>query len=458
MSISRSLQTISALIVLFVLARFLLTPEELSHYRKLWPFYSLFGPVVISAVVNAAYFHGSDHSDTRSSLQQATRLLILGGLLVGVSAYLAADFLAAYFNIPDKSDAFVLFSIYATVAIWGSLAEPLFVLTQHKRKLPIYTFCFTLVDIASILIPFGLGLQVIEVLQWMILAQISRQLVLIPLYIKWLRPLPKPKQRILFVENRVLMYALGMGMLALAGVGTVEIDRFIVGRLLDDTSFILYDIGARKLPFISIITASVTSAIVAGYAAQVVKGIYTDALAKIQRTTNMLSEALLPMLVVLACGAPSLVALIFGEEYRGAGPVFAWFIVALMSNILFPHALVLASGRSMINVLGSVAELFINVALSLWLINYWGIVGVAIASAIAHWVYTLSMMVYCRSQFSIPMRDFLPKAPKVVRIVVIAFAGLAAWYLNDEQSWLIILVIIPVGIYSLYRLVPVKKV
>jgi len=451
MSISRSLQTISALIVLFVLARFLLTPEELSHYRKLWPFYSLFGPVVVSAVVNAAYFHGSDHSDIRSSLIQATRLLILGGLLVGISSYLASDFLAAYFNIPDKSDAFALFAIYATVAIWGSLAEPLFVLTKHKRKLPVYTFCFTLIDIASILIPFGLGLSIVDVLKWMILAQISRQLVLIPLYIKWLRPLPKPKKRILFVENRVFMYALGMAMLAMAGVGTVEIDRFIVGRLLDDTAFILYDVGARKLPFISIITASVTSAIVAGYAAQVSKGLFTDALAKIKRTTNMLSEALLPMLVVLAFGAPSIVALIFGEEYRGAGPVFAWFVIALMSNILFPHALVLASGRSMINVLGSVAELLINVALSLWLINEWGIVGVAIASAIAHWVYTITMMIYCRAQFNISLRNFLPQTPNVVRVIVIVIAGIAAWYLNEEQSWLILLVIIPVGIYSLYR-------
>src|SRR5690606_7485180 len=212
MSISRSLQTISALIVLFVLARFLLTPEELSHYRKLWPFYSLFGPVVVSAVVNAAYFHGSDRSDVRSSLQQATRLLILGGLLVGLVAYLASDFLAVYFNIPDKSNEFALFAIYAMVAIWGSLAEPLFVLTQHKRTLPVYTFCYTSVDIASILIPFGLGLPIVEVLQSMILAQISRQLVLIPLYIKWLRSLPKPSKRVYFVEKRVFMYAIGMAM------------------------------------------------------------------------------------------------------------------------------------------------------------------------------------------------------------------------------------------------------
>jgi len=408
MSLARSFPTISAFIVLFVLARYLLEPEELAYYRKLWPFFSLWGPVVISAVVNAAYFRGSKPDTIRAALRQTAIMLFLGGLLVGGSAWVLSDMLAGFFKVPFLVDAYALFGVYAMVAIWGSATEPVFVLNGKRGLLPMVTAFFTVVDMAAILIPFWLGSNLTTVLYWMIFAQLSRQLVILPLFAKWFRDLPPELEKITYFDKKVLFYAGGMALLSLSGVGAAEIDRFIVGRFLDDTSFILYDIGARKLPFVAILTASVTSALVAGYAAQVAQGEYAQALNKIKRSTTVLLRLLLPTVIFLVVAAEPFVAFIFGGTYAGSGIVFAWFLIALLSNLFFPQSLIMATGRVNVNVIGAIGELIVNVAFSLVLVREYGIAGVAFSTAIAHWLYTLAMATYCKVKLGVHPASFLP--------------------------------------------------
>jgi len=449
MSLARSFPTISAFIVLFVLARYILEPEELAHYRKLWPFFSLWGPVVISAIVNAAYFRGSSPDSLRSTLRQTVAMFFVGGLVVGGSAWFLSDILAAFFKVPFLGDAYALFGLYAMVAIWGSVAEPMFVLTGRRASLPVLTASFTLVDVAAILIPFWMGADLTTVVKWMILSQVARQLLILPLLAKWIRALPSEIAKSAFFDKKVLYYAGGMALLSLSGVGAAEMDRFIVGRFLDDTSFILYDIGSRKLPFVTILTASVTSAIVAGYALQVGRGEYAQALHKIKRSTTGLVRLLMPTILFLAVAAEPFVAFIFGDAYAGAGVVFAWFLVALLSNVLFPQSLVMATGRVNVNVLAAVGELMVNVGLSLVLVHDFGIAGVAFSTAIAHWMYTLTMIGYCKLKLGIHPTSFLPDKLDPSFYVLLALGGSLAWISHSFDEVLVLAFYVPVALFTI---------
>jgi O-antigen/teichoic acid export membrane protein len=449
MSLARSFPTISAFIVLFVLARYLLEPEELAHYRKLWPFFSLWGPVVISAIVNAAYFRGSSPDLLRSTLQQTVAMVFLGGLVVGGSAWFLSDDLATFFKVPFLSDAYALFGFYAMVAIWGSVAEPVFVLTGRRASLPALTASFTLVDMAAILIPFWMGADLTTVVKWMILSQIARQLLIIPLLTKWMSTLPIEMAKSAFFDKKVLQYAGGMALLSLSGVGAAEMDRFIVGRFLDDTSFILYDIGSRKLPFVTILTASVTSAIVAGYAFQVGRGEYVQALHKIKRSTTGLIQLLMPSVLFLAVAAEPFVVFIFGDAYAGAGIVFGWSLVALMSNVFFPQSLVMATGRVNVNVIAAVGEMLVNVGLSLLLVRDFGITGVAFSTAIAHWLYTLTMIGYCKLKLGIHPSSFMPNKLDWSFYAMVVLGGALGWISHRFDEVLVFVFYVPIGLLTI---------
>jgi O-antigen/teichoic acid export membrane protein len=449
MSLARSFPTISAFIVLFVLARYLLEPSELAHYRKLWPFFSLWGPVVISAIVNAAYYRGSNPELIRATLRQTVVMFFFGGLLVGGSAWILSDTLAAFFKVPFLVEAYAIFGIYSMVAIWGSAAEPVFVLSGKRGSLPLLTALFTLFDMAAILIPFWMGADLITVVKWMILAQLARQLFLVPLFAKWFRELPTERVKTAFFDKTVLLYAGGMALLSLSGVGAAEIDRFIVGRFLDDTAFILYDIGARKLPFVTILTASVTSAIVAGYAAHVSRGEYSQALHKIKRSTTGLIRLLLPSVVFLAIAAEPFVVLIFGESYAGSGVVFAWFLIALLSNAFFPQSLIMATGRVNVNVIGAVGELVVNIGLSLILVRDFGIAGVAFSTAVAHWMYTFAMAAYCRVKLGVQASSFLPEPLGWSFYALLAISAALALLSLGFSDVLVLAFYVPIGIMTL---------
>jgi O-antigen/teichoic acid export membrane protein len=449
MSLARSFPTISAFIVLFVLARYLLEPQELAHYRKLWPFFSLWGPVVISAIANAAYYRGSDPDSLRSTLRLFIAMFFMGGLLVGGSAWLMSGVLAEFFKVPFLVETYAWFGIYAMVAIWGSASEPIFVLNGRRGLLPVFTASFTVVDMVAILLPFWLGADLITVIKWMIISQLARQIVLMPLFAKWLNELPAENTKIVFFDQKVFYYAAGMALLSLSGVGAAEIDRFIVGRFLDDTSFILYDIGARKLPFVTILTASVTSAIVAGYAAHVARGDYSHALRKIKRSTTGLMRMLLPSITFLIVAAEPFVAFIFGDTYAGSGIVFAWFLVALLSNIFFPQSLIMATGRVNVNVFGAMGELLVNVGLSLILVQSHGIAGVAFSTAIAHWFYTFMMLIYCKVKLGVPPQSFYADAQGWSFYALIAFSGILAWVSLSFGEALVLVFYLPIGILTI---------
>jgi O-antigen/teichoic acid export membrane protein len=450
MSLARSLPTLSAFVVLFVLARYLLDPDELAHYRKLWPFFSLWGPVVISAIVNAAYFRGSDPAHARVALRQTALMFLLGGMMVGGSAWVLSNYLAVFFQVPFLADAYALFGVYAMVAIWGAITEPLFVLSGRRQYLPAVAAIFTTVDVAAILIPFSTGADLMTVVSWMIIAQVARQLVLMPLFVKWYTGSARENGKSSLLDGKVLSYAGGMALLSLSGVGASEIDRFIVGRFLDDTAFILYDVGARKLPFITILTASVTSAIVAGYASQVAEGSYSGALHKIKRSTTSLVRLLLPTVMFLAIAAEPFVALIFGESYAGSGVVFAWFLFALLSNMFFPHSLVMATGRVRINVMGALFELLVNIILSLLLVRDFGIAGVAFASAVAHWCYTLAMAVYCKLRLDVGIKAFLPDSLGLAFYLMVLFSGVLAWLSLGVAMEFLPIFYLPVALATLW--------
>lgn len=448
MSLARALPTVSAFVVLFVLARFLLAPEELAHYRKLWPFFSLWAPVVISAIVNAAYFKGSDPVYARAAMSQTVTLFFVGGFFVGGSALLLSGVLAQFFNVPHLGLAYAWFGVYATAAIWGSSAEPIFVLSGNRTKLPAFAATFTLLDMAAILIPFWLGSELVDVVKWMVLAQISRQLVIIPQFLKWRALLLAPISSSLF-ERRVLYYAGGMALLSLSGVGAAEIDRFIIGRFLDDTAFILYDVGARKLPFVTILTASVTSAIVAGFASKVSQGEFSGALSKIRRSTTLFIRLLLPSIIFLAVAAEPFIAFIFGPEYVGSGPIFALFLVALASNLFFPQSLVLATGKVRVNVIGAMCELVLNVSLSLALVHQYGIVGVAFSTAVAHWFYTAAMALYCKVKLRVELSRFIPEPLGWEFYALTALSLVLGFIGKTQEPHFVLAFYAPVGILTM---------
>lgn len=433
MSLSRAMMSLSALVVLIALPR-LIAQEEIAHFRKLWLLYGIAGPVLISAVVSTAYFRAGD-GQRRSALGEMSVLAGFGGILVGLATWLLAPFMANHFMVPHLVGEYRLFALYSVLLVWVAVAEPLFVVTHHKRSLPFYTGFFSALDMVAVLVPFASGMGIRAALIGMIAAQGLRLPVLLLLYWKWNRALSDDGKGV-WLSGSTLKYAVGMAFLALSGVGAVEVDRILVGSFLDDIAFALYDYGSRKIPFVTILTASVTSAIVAGHSGAIRSGDYSGAVARISAATNQLARGFGPPLLVTAAGAPALMAFVFGEEFRDAGPVFAIFLFALMSNLLFPHAFVLATGRSRVNVAGSLTELVVNIALSLSLLPYIGIIGVALASMTAHWIYVMVMMEYCRRNYGLSWSTFLPSGiPWWLVTASLLLAG-GAWIFRDGHiAW-----------------------
>ncbi|MFN2373492.1 MAG: lipopolysaccharide biosynthesis protein, partial [Cyclonatronaceae bacterium] len=189
-----------------------------------------------------------------------------------------------------------------------------------------------------------------------------------------------------------------------------------------DALYAIYVVGAKKLPFVGAITSAIAAGVVAQYSSLIRGGSYTEALYACRKASAILLFILLPMISVSWVLAEDILVFLF-EKYADSAPVFRIYLFVLLSNTLLVSSFVLAHGLSRVNALTGLAELVVNVLLSIILISFIDLEGPAWATLTAHIIYTVILLMYCKIRLDVSPVEFLPARGSwpVIPVTVLAF-------------------------------------
>lgn len=406
MTLSRSISMISALIVAMILTR-ILPENQYGLYRKLWLVFMLIGPALMGSINGTLYYRGGISTNRDAALITGAALSLMSSLFVGLAGYFGASWFATLFNAAKAVQALQLFSVYMLFAVFAGFAEPLFVLINRKRWLIAYAIIYNILEMGLIVIPFALGCNLRVIVLIMSIGPLLRCLFLIWLLVQSIQKWPDISHFRAELKHS-LSFGGGLLLVAIAGMASYEVDKWVVSaHYQSDMIYAIYAVGARKIPFLSAITASITSSLVVHYTSDLSDHKYQSMIPAMRRTTDNLFLLVSPALVFSFFFATQIMVLLF-HKYASSAPVFQVYLFTIATQFFFAESVIQGTGNSRINALAGLADLITNLVLSLYLINKIGLIGPAIATLASHIAFQLVMMVYCKVRLGMHFSDFMP--------------------------------------------------
>lgn len=458
MSIARSVSIFSALIVTIILARLL--PENFyGTYRKLWLAFSLLGPSLIATSTGTLYYRSGVVSKKVTAISASIILALMYAFFMMAIVLVGAPLFSRFLHSPSITIPLRWFSLYIFFATFAGLAEPIFVILNRKKWLLSYNLSYNVLEIFLIVLPFVYGLPLRKIVMIMAIGPFLRSLFILFFSSKELSIIPAWTD-IKKELGTSFSYGMGLFFVAFAGMASVEMDKWVVASYFASSSlYAIYAIGARKIPFLSAVTASISSSLIVQYSEDIKQGNFTRILKAARKATDHLFLFLIPVLAWCFIFAKEIMVLLF-QKYAASAPIFQVYLLIIVSNFFFSESVILGKGLSKINAWIGVGEVFINLILSLILVRWVGLIGPAIATLIAHWAFQAMLMGYSKKHFQIKIKNFLPSQriwPLLLSVPAIIILSL---FLRNFISKALIAFVISGGILAvilLFQLVFLNK-
>jgi O-antigen/teichoic acid export membrane protein len=180
------------------------------------------------------------------------------------------------------------------------------------------------------------------------------------------------------------------------------VNGFIISAHFDPGVFAIFRYGARELPLVALLAHALSNAIVP----VIRREGQTEGFKQLRDRTGRMADWMFPLTAVLVLSAYFIFPAVYGKSYLDSAGVFNLFLLLITSRLLFPQAVLVAMERTRILMVAALLELILNVGLSLWLVQLWGIRGVALATVVAYIFERAVLMVYTGKVLGVPARDY----------------------------------------------------
>jgi len=190
------------------------------------------------------------------------------------------------------------------------------------------------------------------------------------------------------VIRHFLLFSLPLIFNMVLGYGMDYIDGIFVTHYFDASFFPVFRYGARELPLVSVLFASLSVAMIPilmkeGIGCKIVR----------IRSTRLMHFAF-PIAIVLMCMSSWLFTTFYSEAFRDSAYIFNVYLLILTSRVFLPQVFNLALHQHAIINIATIIELVSNVVLSYTLVSDFGVMGLAMATVIAYAVQKVILIVY----------------------------------------------------------------
>jgi O-antigen/teichoic acid export membrane protein len=395
------------------------------------------------------YLSRNDYPAIRRTLNSANAVYLVLGTLVIVGVYAFAELFFGYFKIPDPQLAeegrlaLLVFGVYMGFSFYllpfgNSLGA-----FQRYDLVNLLTVIEEIVRAALMVVLLWHGYGLVALAMAILGTTMARHLAAV-IILRRLHPevrlslaeIDRPTTRRLFEYSRI-SFGITIGWMVI-----FNSDSFLLGLLSSSAAAGIYNAGAQLMHHLrNLINAvgtplvPVVSHLEAEGNMEEVRRIYLKTL----RYVSYLSFLLMTGVVVFA---PHFVKLWLPAEFAPTGTVM--IVLAISSAVFLPqiigNAVLFGIERHRFILYSLIVEVAMKIVLSVWLVPRYGILGMALASAIPQIVpYTTLYPYLLAKALGIPMGRILATSLKsgFVAVMVSYPTARLATYLVAPRSWIV---------------------
>lgn len=404
---SKVITTLLALVTAMMLARFR-TLEEYGTYSQLLLVINLATSLFMLGLPNSTnYFLArcETHEERQHFLSVYYTLNTLLCVVMGVTLYFALPIIVEYFHNPTIMEYAFFLVIFPWVSvILGSISNIL-VVYDMTGKLMLFNVINAATTLASVLLVQAMGWTFRE---YMITYLLVDVVLAIWVYaIVWKLECALPPSLDNHLVSMIFRYSIPIGLAALVGTVSIEIDKLLIARLFSTEDLAVYTNAAKELP-VSIISSSLT-AVLLPKMARMLKENDTRGAVWLWGQSILLSYTFMCYVVmVVEVFAPQVLVLLYSEKYLAGVSVFRVYSLVLLLRTTYFGLMLNATGKTNFIFYSSILSLVANAALNYLMYVLLGFTGPALATFLAVGVVDFAQLLATSRSIGVPIAQLFP--------------------------------------------------
>jgi O-antigen/teichoic acid export membrane protein len=233
------------------------------------------------------------------------------------------------------------------------------------------------------------------------------------------------------VTRELFMISLPLILATLLSQSAVYVDGFLVQRFFPD-AFVDFRYGAKEFPLV-LLLANAMSIVRAGEIAGAARtGEVDAALRGLRSSSTRLIWTLFPVCIGLMMVSGPMFRFFFVGRFPMAVPVFDLFLLLAIPRLMFPQSVVRGFQKTSMMSLSAGVELVLNVGLSLLLMQYYGIAGIAAGTVLSFFGEKIVILSYTQFKLGISWHRYASVPLWLGSSVLLVFVWLCKYVLMPE--------------------------
>ncbi len=373
-----------------------LTQEDIGHYETFILMSGTLSFFWVNGIMQnfLSQFHKS--ADKRSLITNTAIILLGLSLIVIAFLLLFKQPILNVFKFEISGNVFLLFLLYFLFNNFAFLTDYIFLAYDKSRAL-IYLGIYHLIFQTSLLaLPaFLYGSYDMVINGLIIFISIKFIITLIYLFKNASINIDFKIIRSFLTSASPLILTFFLGGMA------IYFDGIIVNNFYDKATFAVFQYGAREFP-LSLLLANAFSA---AMALQVSKG--PQNIQQVRTGSLKLIKKLFPLCILLLIISKWFYPIVFNPDFKESYIYFNIYLLLLIPRMVFPHSILLGLGKTKQILTASLVEFILNISISLILMYFIGLQGIAYGTVIA-FVANKLLLAQSLNKNGVQLKEYIP--------------------------------------------------
>ncbi|MBW8325152.1 MAG: polysaccharide biosynthesis C-terminal domain-containing protein [Prolixibacteraceae bacterium] len=289
--------------------------------------------------------------------------------------------------------------VYILISSPASLVEYIYLIKKQGRNILIYGYVTFVLMFLLVVLPPVLGYSIEYSMIGLVISSAIRLVWLLVLLFQNSKPNPD----FLFIRKHLKCAFPLVFSMFLSG-SAQYIDGFIITSYFDDATFAVFRFGAREFPLVLLLANAFSSSMLPGFAD---RSMLKSNLETIRQNSQKLGFWLFPLSGVLMLLSHWAFPVIFNVSFAASATIFNIYLLLIVSRLLFPQTILIGLRKTNAIMWASFLEIVVNVILSLWFVQFWGLAGVAYGTVCAYVFEKVVLTVFVRKSCGFSLSAYL---------------------------------------------------
>lgn len=296
--------------------------------------------------------------------------LLISGLFSACMFYYAVP-ISAHFGNSKVVDALRIFSLAPPIGLLRILLSNSLITTDKPVLSTVINFCSTVIRLTAVVFGFssGHGIEYVIKIYIIIEAISATVLFLACIYSGQIGGLTKPELSYII---KIFSYALPLAYGFAISVAGKFIDKFLISTYFSSSQFAEYVNGAQDLPFIGMITVSISTAILPNLVKSAKKGDYDSICRLFGEAMRRSSLILLPIFGWAVIVSRDIIIVLYGTQYLRSWYPFLVYLFVLPVRVVLYSSILRAIGKTKALVWSPTIALLTNISIGFAFVHFYG--------------------------------------------------------------------------------------